>query len=60
MLLPILQPSSGYFRLAVNECYKVNKIGAYNVIDAAIKMEVQNVIVASSETTSGICLEMGY
>ena len=37
-----------------NECYRVNTLGTYNVIDAAIKMGVQKVIFASSETTYGI------
>ena len=42
-----------------NECYRVNTIGAYNVIDAAIKMGVRKVIFASSETTFGICFADG-
>ena len=60
MLWPILQQSSDCFGLAINEFYKVNKIGAYNVIDAATKMVVQKVIFASCETTCGICFAMGY
>tara|TARA_B100000767_G_scaffold11901_1_gene11531 strand:+ start:824 stop:1705 length:882 start_codon:yes stop_codon:yes gene_type:complete len=42
-----------------NECYRVNTLGTYNVIDAAIKMGVQKVIFASSETTYGICFANG-
>ena len=42
-----------------NECYRVNTLGTYNVIDAAIKMGVQKIIFASSETTYGICFADG-
>ena len=42
-----------------NECYRVNTLGTYNVIDAAIKMGVKKVIFASSETTYGICFADG-
>ena len=42
-----------------NECYRVNTLGTYNVIDAAIKMGVRKVIFASSETTYGICFANG-
>ena len=42
-----------------NECYRVNTVGTYNVIDAAIKMGVKKVIFASSETTYGICFAEG-
>lgn len=38
-----------------NECYRVNTIGTYNVIDAALKAGVRKVVFASSETTYGIC-----
>lgn len=38
-----------------NECYRVNTIGTYNVIDAALKAGIPKVIFASSETTYGIC-----
>ena len=34
-----------------NECYRVNTVGTYNIIDAAIKLGVKKVIFASSETT---------
>ena len=42
-----------------NECYRVNTLGTYNVIDAAIKMGVRKVIFASLETTYGICFADG-
>ena len=42
-----------------NECYRVNTLGTYNVIDAAIKMGVRKVIFASSETTYGISFADG-
>jgi nucleoside-diphosphate-sugar epimerase len=42
-----------------NECYRVNTLGTYNVIDAAIKFGVKKIIFASSETTYGICFADG-
>lgn len=42
-----------------NECYRVNTIGTYNVIDAALKMGVRKIVFASSETTYGICFADG-
>lgn len=42
-----------------NECYRVNTIGTYNVIDAAVKFRVPKIIFASSETTYGICFADG-
>lgn len=42
-----------------NECYRVNTLGTYNVIDAALKFGVRKVIFASSETTYGICFADG-
>lgn len=42
-----------------NECYRVNTIGTYNVIDAAIKMGIKKVIFASSETTYAVCFADG-
>ncbi|AXI45241.1 nucleoside-diphosphate-sugar epimerase [Sulfitobacter sp. SK012] len=42
-----------------NECYRVNTLGTYNVIDAAIKFGVRKIIFASSETTYGICFADG-
>ena len=42
-----------------NECFRINTLGTYNVIDAAIKMGVKKIIFASSETTYGICFADG-
>ena len=37
-----------------NELFRVNTMGTYNVIEAAVKLGIKKVIVASSETTYGI------
>jgi nucleoside-diphosphate-sugar epimerase len=42
-----------------NECYRVNTLGTYNVLDAAIKIGIKKVIFASSETTYGVCFADG-
>jgi nucleoside-diphosphate-sugar epimerase len=42
-----------------NETFRVNTMGTYNVIDAALKAGVRKVIFASSETTYGICFADG-
>ncbi len=42
-----------------NECYRVNTMGTYNVIDAALKLGVRKIIFASSETTYGVCFAKG-
>ena len=44
---------------ADNETYRVNVMGTYNVIEAAAKMGVKKIIIASSETTYGICFSDG-
>ncbi|MGL4235829.1 NAD-dependent epimerase/dehydratase family protein [Tabrizicola sp.] len=41
------------------ETYRVNVLGTYNVIEAALKMGVRKVIIASSETTYGVCFSDG-
>ena len=43
-----------------NETFRVNTIGTYNVIEAAVKLGVRKVIVASSETTYGVCFAEGH
>jgi nucleoside-diphosphate-sugar epimerase len=43
-----------------NETFRINTIGTYNVIEAAVKLGVRKVIVASSETTYGICFAEGH
>ncbi len=42
-----------------NETFRVNTIGTYNVIEAAVKLGIKKVIIASSETTYGICFADG-
>ena len=42
-----------------NECFRVNTLGTYNVIDAALKFGIRKVIFASSETAYGICFADG-
>ena len=38
-----------------NECFRVNTLGTYNIIDAAVKFGIRKIIFASSETTYGVC-----
>ena len=42
-----------------NECFRVNTLSTYNVIDAALKLGVRKIIFASSETTYGVCFADG-
>ena len=42
-----------------NETFRVNTIGTYNVIEAAVKLGIQKIVIASSETTYGICFSDG-
>jgi nucleoside-diphosphate-sugar epimerase len=42
-----------------NETFRVNTIGTYNVIEVAIKLGIKKIIIASSETTYGICFSDG-
>lgn len=44
---------------ADNECFRVNTLGTYNVIDAAVKFGIRKIIYASSETTYGVCFADG-
>jgi nucleoside-diphosphate-sugar epimerase len=43
-----------------NEVYRVNVMGTYNIIEAAVKLGIPKVIVASSETTYGIVFANGH
>jgi nucleoside-diphosphate-sugar epimerase len=43
-----------------NEVYRVNVMGTYNIIEAAVKLGIPKVIIASSETTYGIVFANGY
>ncbi len=42
-----------------NTTFVQNTVGTYNVIEAAMKLGVRKVIVASSETTYGVCFAEG-
>ncbi len=42
-----------------NECFRVNTMSTYNILDAATKFGVPKIIFASSETTYGICFADG-
>ncbi len=42
-----------------NETFRVNTMGTYNVIEAAVKLGIRKVVIASSETTYGICFADG-
>lgn len=37
-----------------NELFRVNALGTYNVIEAAVKLGIRKIIIASSETTYGL------
>ncbi len=41
------------------ETYRVNVMGTYNVIEAAVKLGIPKIIIASSETTYGVCFSNG-
>ncbi len=43
-----------------NEVYRVNVMGTYNIIEAAAKLGIPKVIIASSETTYGIVFANGH
>jgi nucleoside-diphosphate-sugar epimerase len=42
-----------------NETFRVNVMGTYNVIEAAVKLGISKVVIASSETTYGVCFAEG-
>jgi nucleoside-diphosphate-sugar epimerase len=44
---------------ADNETYRVNVMGTYNVLEAAVKMGIRKIVIASSETTYGVCFSDG-
>ncbi len=41
------------------ETYRINTLGTYNVLNAATKFGIDNIVFASSETTYGICFADG-
>lgn len=42
-----------------NETFRVNAMGTYNVVEAAVKLGIRKIVIASSETTYGICFADG-
>ncbi|NNH33604.1 NAD(P)-dependent oxidoreductase, partial [Rhizobium sp. SEMIA 4085] len=42
-----------------NETFRINTMGTYNVLEAAVKLGVRKIILASSETTYGVCFAEG-
>ncbi|MDA3923037.1 MAG: NAD(P)-dependent oxidoreductase [Salinisphaera sp.] len=42
-----------------NETFRINTIGTYNVLEAAVKLGIRKIVFASSETTYGICFADG-
>jgi nucleoside-diphosphate-sugar epimerase len=42
-----------------NETFRVNTMGTYNVIEAAVKLGIKKIVIASSETTYGVCFADG-
>jgi nucleoside-diphosphate-sugar epimerase len=47
------------FLTADNETYRVNVLSTFNVLDAATKLGVRKIVIASSETTYGVCFADG-
>ena len=42
-----------------NETFRVNVMSTYNVIEAAMKLGIRKVVIASTETTYGVCFAEG-
>lgn len=47
------------FLTADNETYRVNVMSTFNVLDAATKLGIRKIVLASSETTYGVCFADG-
>lgn len=41
------------------DCFRINTVSTYNVLEAATRLGIPKIIVASSETTYGICFAQG-
>ena len=41
------------------ECYRINTVSTYNVLEAAVKLGVPKILFASSETTYAVCFADG-
>lgn len=41
------------------ECFRINTQSTYNVLEAAVKLGVPKIMIASSETTYGVCFAEG-
>ncbi len=44
---------------ADNEMFRINVMGTYNVIEAAVKLGIRKIVFASSETAYGVCFADG-
>lgn len=42
-----------------NETFRINTLSTYNVIEAACKLQIPKIIIASSETVYGVCFSQG-
>ncbi|MBP1804764.1 NAD-dependent epimerase/dehydratase family protein [Rubellimicrobium aerolatum] len=47
------------FLTADSETYRVNVLSTFNVLDAATKLGIRKIVIASSETTYGVCFAQG-
>ncbi|KAF0676601.1 NAD-dependent epimerase/dehydratase family protein [Profundibacterium mesophilum] len=41
------------------ECYRVNTVGTYNILEAATGLGIPKIVIASSETVYGVCFADG-
>ncbi|CZR63264.1 related to UDP-glucose 4-epimerase [Phialocephala subalpina] len=48
-----------HFAVPDSECFQANVRSTYNVVEAACKLGVKKIIIASSETTYGVCFAQG-
>lgn len=42
-----------------NETFRINTLSTYNIIEAASKLSIRKIIIASSETVYGVCFSQG-